>query len=300
MLSIIVCTYNRDKYLGRTLELIREQLDADCEVLVIDNNSTDRTAAICQRFPMFRYVLETRQGLSNARNRGIDEAKGDWLVFLDDDAFIEPNYISNLQQYIAEHQEMIAFGGRIDPLYEGASEPVWMSKWSYSWVSALNKGNEVCCFQGNEYPIGANMGVRTDLAREVNGFNPNLGRSGKNTMGGEEKDFFNKLRAIAHRPSSIAHRPSSILYLPDVQVQHCIPESRLTRDFIARLGNGVGASERQRTLDISRISYLKRLLLEAIKWGGTLVLWCKYLLSGAKSKGDVLVLFRFHVTKKLL
>jgi len=292
MLSIIVCTYNRDKFLATTLSHLREQQRGH-EVLVIDNNSTDTTASICRQFPEFRYILETHQGLSNARNRGIQEAKGEWLVFLDDDAFIRPQYISNLEKHIATHSDMVAFGGRIDPLYESGKVPEWMSKWSYSWVSAINKGDEVASFVGKEYPIGANMGVRADMARKVGGFNPNLGRSGKNTMGGEEKDFFNKIRTLTEQGSVIN-------YLPDVQVQHCIPESRTTYEFIARLGDGVGASERQRTLDISIGSYLKRLFQEAVKWGGTLILWCNYLLSGQKAKGDVLVLFRWHVSKKLI
>lgn len=290
MVSIIVCTYNRDKYLGRTLQLLRQQCEGQ-EVIIVDNNSTDSTAAICHEFGEFRYVLEPRQGLSNARNRGVAEATGEWLLFLDDDAFIQPGYLVNLKRQMEAHPEMVAFGGRIDPMYESGSAPDWMSSWSYSWVSALDKGDRVCPFEGTEYPIGANMGVRADLARLVQGFNPNLGRSGKNTMGGEEKDFFNKVRALNR---------GAILYLPDVQVQHCIPESRTTREFIARLGDGVGASERQRTLDIGRICYLKRLFQEAVKWGGTLVLWCRFALSAQKPKGDVLVLFRYHVSKQLV
>lgn len=313
MLSIIVCTYNRDRFLEKTLQL----LDPDqsslvgkgaYEVVLIDNNSTDRTADICKAFAVqvegrlsFRYVLETKQGLSNARNRGIEESKGEWLVFLDDDAFIQLDYIVNLQKHIEAHPEMVAFGGKIDPLYESGVEPSWMSKWSYSWVSAIDKGPEVCHFEGKEYPIGANMGVRTDIARKVQGFNPNLGRTGKNTMGGEEKDFFNKIRSLITTSHATLSTPAPcILYLPDVQVQHCIPESRTTREFIARLGDGVGTSERQRTLDQGKSSYCKRLFAEAVKWCGTLVLWCQYLLLGQKQKGDVLVLFRWHVTSKLI
>lgn len=297
MLSIIVCTYNRGQYLGRTLELLSEQSEGQ-EVIVVDNNSSDDTPAICQRFAGFRYVLETRQGLSHARNRGIEEAKGEWLVFLDDDAFILPGFIANLQQQIAAHPEMMAFGGRIDPWYENGREPEWMSPWSYSWVSAIDKGEAVCPFAGSDYPIGANMGVRADLARELKGFNPHLGRTGKNTMGGEEKDFFHRLRVYAatrRTPSA-----SQILYLPDVRVQHCIPESRTTREFISRLGDGVGASERQRTCDMGRGSYAWRLLMELVKWGGTCVLWCRYLLLGQPAKGHVLVLFRYHVSKQLV
>lgn len=298
MISIIICTYNRDKYIYRTLELLAAECivaeGCETEILLIDNNSTDTTSDLCRKFEAeyvgkvtYHYILEEKQGLSNARNRGISEAKGDWLVFLDDDAFVQEGYIRHLASGIEHHPEMAAFGGHIEPLYEAGKEPEWMSSWSRSWVSALDMGNEVRRFCGSQYPIGANMGVRTDVARALGGFNPNLGRSGKNTMGGEEKDFFFRLHG-------------DILYLPDVRVTHVIPESRTTREFIARLGDGVGLSERARTLKISRWSYCKRLLSELIKWCGTLVLWMRFSLIRQQQKGAVLVLFRCHVTGRLL
>jgi hypothetical protein len=124
----------------------------------------------------------------------------------------------------------------------------------------------------------------------VGGFNTQLGRSGKNTMAGEEKDFFNRIR----------ERGGRILYLPDVRVQHCIPPSRTTLDFIARLGDGVGASERYRTKNIGQCAYFKRLAGEAVKWAATLLLWARYAIVGQRIKGSVLVKFRWHVTKKLI
>lgn len=300
MISFVICTFNREKYIYRTLQLLAENHpdSSAWEIVLVDNNSTDRTAELCAQFELvygdkvqYRYFLENKQGLSNARNRGIEEARGEWIVFLDDDAFVQTGYVAHLLQHVDQQPEMVAFGGKIDPLYESGREPDWMSAWGYSWVSAIDLGEKVKPFEGKQYPIGANMGVRADVARRVGGFNPNLGRSGKNTMGGEEKDFFNKIKML---PSSL------ILYLPDVQVQHCIPDSRTTHEFIARLGDGVGASERQRTLDLSRTTYVSRLFAELIKWGGTLALWCIFLLKGTPAKGRMLVLFRYHVTKHLL
>lgn len=298
MLTIIICTYNRDCYIRRTLDCIANcHADKDdYEILLIDNNCTDNTACVCREFETewsrrvnYRYVVETKQGLSNARNRGIEEANGDFLVFLDDDAFVAEDYIKNLKRHLTEYEGLAAFGGKIDPYYESGVAPEWMSRWSYSWVSALNYGKHVKPFTGNAYPIGANMGVRADLAKKIGGFNPNLGRSCKNTMAGEEKDFFNKIKALGE----------TILYFPDVFVQHCIPEKRLTLEFIKKLGEGVGMSERQRTLDISKIAYIKRLFLELVKWGGTFAILCKYLLTSELSKGKVLVIFRLYVTKGL-
>ena len=90
--SVIVCTYNREPFLLKTLEALATQTVSDklFEIVLIDNNSKDRTAEICSDFKEkyaelnFSYILESKQGLSFARNRGLDEAKGELLVFIDD------------------------------------------------------------------------------------------------------------------------------------------------------------------------------------------------------------------------
>ena len=100
MISAIICTYNREKYITECLEHLRIACQNKMlEVLVVDNNSTDSSASLIKGYldchPDFpgRYILETKQGLSHARNRGIKEAKGDILVFLDDDSMVAPDYL---------------------------------------------------------------------------------------------------------------------------------------------------------------------------------------------------------------
>src|SRR5574344_433968 len=102
MLSIIICTYNRDKYIYNVLEsLAQNDYPADCyEIVLVNNNSTDETPLECSRFQTafpqvnFRYFIETSQGLSYARNRGIEESMGDILVYVDDDALVNREYLS--------------------------------------------------------------------------------------------------------------------------------------------------------------------------------------------------------------
>ena len=85
MISIIICTYNREKYIGPLLESIakNDYPKSEYEILLVDNNCTDNTHSICNMFAQqhadvkFRYVVEPEQGLSAARNKGIKEAKGD-------------------------------------------------------------------------------------------------------------------------------------------------------------------------------------------------------------------------------
>ncbi len=298
MFSIIVCTYNRDKYLYSALQCIAENgypTDA-YEIVLVNNMSTDNTESECQRFQNdyptveFRYFVETQQGLSFARNRGIKESRGEILLFLDDDSYIQPNYLINLQHQLETFPNADAFGGKIDPVFESGEPPKWLSKWNYSWVSAIDMGDKVCPFEGKAFPIGANMGISKTMLSKIGVFNTELGRSKKNLMGGEEKDLFERIR----------QQGGNIYYFPDVVVQHVIPPSRTTKDYVKRLGEGVGRSERIRTLGKSKWKYLKRLFSELVKWGGTTVLWLGFALKGQFEKGNILFTFRRRVTSGLL
>ena len=295
-ISFIICTYNREKYIYECLSrLAKNTAQTGWEIVLVNNNSTDNTAAECERFVAeykpqnYRYVVETQQGLSFARNRGIAEANGDWLVFLDDDAMVETDYISNLQKHLSAHPEAGAFGGQIEPFFEDG-EPDWYSKWSMGFVSAIDRGDKVHAFPSNKFPIGANMGIKREVVEKVGMFNTELGRTGNNLLAGEEKDLFNRIREAGYE----------ILYFPDIKVRHCIPGRRTTREFVERLAYGVGVSERLRTRKIGHAAYIKRLLMEGVKWGGTLLIWCQYTLQGHCSKGNILVHFRCHVTRGLL
>ena len=298
MLSIIICTYNREKYIYGVLQSLAQNNFPThlYEIVLVNNNSTDTTEEKCKAFQQdypqvaFRYFIETNQGLSFARNRGIMEAQGDMLVFLDDDSFVNQDYLTNLDHYIKEYPDMIAFGGAITPLFETGVTPAWLSKWTYSWVSAINLGNSVTLFTGNTYPIGANMGFKTAYFEKYGSFNTSLGRSKKNMMGGEEKDLFNRCD----------RKTEKIYYLPNLKVQHVIPENRTTKAYIKRLGEGIGMSEKLRTLNISKGCYLKRIFSEMIKWVASFVLFFGYLITFEPQKGTVLLLFRRNVTKGLL
>ena len=72
------------------------------------------------------------------------------------------------------------------------------------------------------------------------------------------------------------------------------------KEYIRKLGEGIGMSERIRTLSISKAKYVARLFSELVKWGGTFALWLGFALQGKTEKGNVLVLFRHHVSKGLL
>ncbi len=298
MLTAIICTYNRARYVGKLLESIaaNDLAKTEYELLLVDNNCTDNTREVCEAFAaahpdvLFRYTTESEQGLSAAKNRGIKEAKGDIIVYIDDDALVDPWYLRTYAEWFATHPETMACGGPIEPLYE-TSEPDWMTPYTKALLTAwMNYGEKVREYPRGRYPGGGNAAYRKEVFEQVGGFNTALGRKGGNLMGSEEKDIFDKMHTLNMQ----------ILYLPEPVLHHCIPQAKLEKPYFDRLTLQMGISERQRTLAISKFKYIKRLFSEAVKWGGTIVLLCLYTISFHPVKGWKLVAFRKNVTKGLL
>jgi len=299
MLTAIICTYNRAKYIGPLLESIaaNDLAKSAYEIVLVDNNCTDNTREVCEAFAKkhkdvnFRYVIEPEQGLSAARNKGIKEAKGDLIVYVDDDALVDTWYLRTIAEYMSSHSEISAVGGPIIPMYEDAEEPQWMTRFTKELLCGyLYFGDDERPFPGERYPGGGNAAYRAAVFEKVGLFNTALGRKGGGLMGSEEKDIFDKMRAQGMR----------FMYLPKMILHHIIPQKKLERDYFDRLTYQIGLSERQRTLAIGKGKYINRLLKEAVKWLGTFVLLFGYTLQGCPMKGWKLVLFRRNVSRGLL
>lgn len=297
MLSVIICTYNRERYLPAVLESLVRGSFSDYEIIVVDNNSTDSTAQIVASFASshpkhaVHYVKEPVQGLSSARNCGIRNAKGDILVFVDDDATVSENYLSCYAQLFESHPEIHAAGGPIIPSYETGEEPAWMTYHLRRLLTGyLYFGDKLRPFPGDNYPGGGNAAYRKEVFEKVGPYNTSLGRNAGNLGGGEEKDIFRKMDM----------QGLEYVYTPDCILYHSIPESKLQEDYFLRLTHGIGSSERLRTLAISRPAYMKRLFMEAERWAGTLVLALWYTLKGRSLCASKLIAFRRNVTAGLL
>lgn len=299
MISVIICTYNREKYIYNVLKsLALGTMEADAyEIVLVDNNCTDNTRQevdhFCNVFPQvnLRYFVETNQGLSHARNRGIKESKGDILVYVDDDATVNPDYLRTYADWFASHPETDAAGGPIIPHYETGSEPRWMTYFIKRLLTGyLYFGNKPGPFPGDNYPGGGNAAYRSRVFEKVGLYNVELGRNGDSLGGGEEKDIFDKMK----------REGMQFVYLPQAILYHSIPGYKLEADYFNRLTTGIGQSERARTLRIGKSSYRKRLLSELKKWCATIVLWFFYLITLRPGRGNMLILFRRNVTKALL
>jgi len=296
-LSVIFCTYNREKYLYNALKSIVDQdfSHQDYEIVMVNNNSTDSTESICKQFqtdyPLveFRYFVEMNQGLSYARNRGVVESKGDILVFVDDDATVFEHYLSSVKTFFEAYPDVSACGGPIVPVYE-VDKPKWLSHYTEQLLGGkLYEGDQIKSFSNGKYPGGGNSAFRKEVFEKYGLFNVELGRKGTGLIGAEEKDLYDRLT----RGKEIFY------YLPQMGIYHYIPGKKLTESHFKELTYSIGKSERIRTKAVSQKAYRSRLLSESKKWAGSVILLFIYTLKLSPSKGWKLIQFRWNVTKGL-
>jgi glycosyltransferase involved in cell wall biosynthesis len=122
LVSVVVASYNGERFLAETLESVFAQ-DYDLfEVVFVDDGSVDGTAEIARSFPL-RYLYQENQGLPAARNAGVAVAAGDLIAFVDDDDLLPPNKLSVQARYLSEHQEVGCVLGRSEWIVEDGVEP---------------------------------------------------------------------------------------------------------------------------------------------------------------------------------
>jgi len=101
--TVVIAVRNGQDYLSNAIESVIGQSSPPDEIIVVDGKSTDNTAKIARSFANIRYILQQNQGLANARNTGIDQARGDLIAFLDsDDYWIKEKLEIQIQQFICD------------------------------------------------------------------------------------------------------------------------------------------------------------------------------------------------------
>lgn len=112
-ITFIVPIYNVGKYLDTTIQSMLSQSYSNIEIILINDGSTDNSAEICQKYAekdeRIKYIFQENQGVSSARNKGIDEATGDWICFVDGDDFIENDLCSSASLYLTEDLDICFF-----------------------------------------------------------------------------------------------------------------------------------------------------------------------------------------------
>ena len=229
--TVILCSYNRCESLSKALDSVAlSTLPASVqwEVLIVDNNSSDRTRSVaesyCSKYPRhFRYLFEAKQGKSYALNSAIRAADADVLAFVDDDVIVEPTWLSNLVAPL-KSGEWSGSGGRIlvDP---GFRPPPWLQSCNKSILAPLavfDKGHEAR--ELFEAPFGTNMAFRREMFSKHGDFRTDLGPQPGSEIRDEDTEFGSRLLSRGER----------LWYEPSAVVFHAVPASRIRKTYFLR------------------------------------------------------------------
>jgi glycosyltransferase involved in cell wall biosynthesis len=195
--TIIVPAYNQAAYVGEAIESVLRQTYRDWELIVVDDGSTDETAAIIATFddPRIRYIHQANKGLPGARNTGIAHSRGDYLAFLDADDFYHQEKLAVQVAHLQQNPEIgLSYSGRIHIDQEGT--PIWI----YRSSNRVGLHDLVL-----DFPFTINdFLIRRSLVEAVGGFDESY------RLHGEDRDFYLRLalagcqfggtkRALAYR-----------------------------------------------------------------------------------------------------
>jgi glucosyl-dolichyl phosphate glucuronosyltransferase len=237
-LTAAVCTRNRAGWTRKAVQsLLAQDLPADrLDIVVIDNGSTDDTAAVVAALaagnPHLRYESEPEPGLSRARNRAIRTAKGDVVAFLDDDAVADRSWARRHLEAFEAAPDVQATGGRIDLVWPNG-RPDWFPAERAGMYAGLDLGDSEHDLPAPGIPYGANMAVRRSVFERIEPFALDLGRQGSGLLSGEERDLFERIRSVGGR----------IRYLPDAAVGHHVLPDRVDPRWLLRRCYDQGRSE---------------------------------------------------------
>lgn len=295
-IAAIICTYNREKYIYQALQSVYDSdlPKHDWELVVVNNNSTDQSEKEIFRFREahpdcnFKYVIETNQGLSYSRNRGVLESTASYLTFLDDDAIATKDFLSKSVSYLESNKNLIAIGGKIIPNFVDG-KPSWYTKYYWGVTGQFDLGDEAfkILYKG-KFPCGSNMTFVKDFFQEYGFFNPNLGRKGVILLAGEEKELFSRVPA---------NKKDFVMYYPDLIVYHCVDNSKLNTTYLEKFCYGFANGEKLEVQHLPFLKKSKRYIEFTIKSKGAMALGTMYFFSGKFEKGKILYLFGWWILK---
>jgi glucosyl-dolichyl phosphate glucuronosyltransferase len=236
--SVVICTYNRADLLPAALEDVLAQNDPQTpafELLVVDNNSTDSTRAVVERAEArdgrVRYLRETKQGLSHARNAGIAAACAPVIAFTDDDVRVGPDWLSTIMRTMREYPGVSVVGGKVLPVWP-APPPPWLTAEHWAPLALVDYGEQpVRVDAGNPLClVGANLAIVRSAFDLVGTFAANVQRV-RDTVGSSEDHEF-LLRLFGAGGFGI--------YDPAIVIHANVQPDRLERGYHRRWHRGHG------------------------------------------------------------
>lgn len=286
-ISLVICTFNRAKFIGEALDSLAKQTlsPALFEIIIVNNNCTDNTDEICKNFIAqhpnldINYVMETNQGLSFARNRGIAESKFPIITYIDDDAYAKIDFLERIYEFFAQYPNAVGVGGKVIPRYE-IKEPDWMNPYLDGFVAKMDKGDKQVKFKANEYPVGCNMTYTKEILQKVGGFN--------NKLKWRADDKYIGIQVRNHS--------DQVYYLPALEVEHSIDAYRTSDENFKKFCLKFGNEESIRVKDVSFLEFLSKAIEFLYKLAGSFVLLIFFIIKGYFIKGKYTFLYRWWAT----
>lgn len=238
-ISVIIPTRNRSKLLDITLNGIASQtLPKEVyEVIICDNESTDDTKAVYERYRTsilnLSYIKTTKPGLHVGRHAGMKQAKSDLLVYIDDDIIPFPDWLETILNSFTANEDVVIIGGKNLPKYED-TPPFWiLEKWNQlnrngerilgdlSLIDLGDKEKEISPY----YVFGCNFSVRREIIIKAGGFHPDGMPFELIQYRGDGESYIS---------SYILKNNLKALYHPTASVYHWVTRDRMTEDYFLK------------------------------------------------------------------
>jgi glycosyltransferase involved in cell wall biosynthesis len=233
--SVVLSTYNRCHILPDALEsLLAQDGGIPYEIILVDNNSTDRTREVVESFiergaSNLSYVFEGEQGLSYGWNTGISHAHAPIIAFTDDDVLVARDWIASIKRAFDEHPEVDFVGGKVLPRWK-SEPPSWLTSDHWSPLAILDHGDVPFYVNTDKpYPL-LNKSFRSSVFERVGLFRPEMGRIKDGIGSTEDHDL--QLR--------IWQAGGQGIYIPEIIMITEVPLERLTKSYHRRWHRGHG------------------------------------------------------------
>lgn len=243
LISVVICSYSPVKDIfSQVLEGLKcQHLDKTLWELIIVDNASEipvKTIFDISWHSRARIVEELRQGLIHARFKGISEAKGSWIVFVDDDNILDKEYLHQVVQIIRRHPQLGVFGGQVLPAYKTEPKP-WIKPYeSYLALKQLTSDNWGKNLRSDHFPVGAGMVIKKSSALL---FCQKMQNDSRYTMLGRKKNELQSGEDIEMVFSVLDEGLEGGVF-KDLKLTHVIPSFRVEEKYILKLAEGITAS----------------------------------------------------------
>jgi glycosyltransferase involved in cell wall biosynthesis len=267
-ISVILCCHNSESRLKPTLDHLAKQRITNgipWEIILVDNASTDQTTHLAKsvwqqygRDINFKVVFEPNLGLMNARLRGFKSALFAYLCYIDDDNWLDVDYVQHVYNIFECHPEVAVCGGKSEAIFEpGLQLPSWFYKYQHAYAIGTQGETEGVVPDSRGYLWGAGISLRKSALMQLldSGFKPLLtGRRGKLLTAGEDSELCYALRACGWK----------LWYSPQLKLRHFIPSFKVDWNYLLKMYKGFGAA--QIFLEPYLLFLDKRKPIKSFKW----------------------------------